>query len=341
VPDTATTPEQCDGVDNDCDGIIDEDVAGTGDPCTASGLGECAKGSYECKQVGAQYQVTCVATKTATPEICDLLDNDCDGSVDDGNPGGGNTCNTGLPGSCATGQTKCTNGTLACAPLTSGSPEICNGLDDNCDGLADENNPGGGATCGCNGVMTCQGGTLTCVGGGTTVTYFTDNFANNSKGWTYTTPWAIGSAVSSTGSGSCGGDPGTDHTATTDNGVAGVVLGGNYSTTVGGPYYLTSPVFNASTASTLYLEFWRWLNSDYPSYIVNTVQVFNGLTWVTVWTSPSGWINETAWSKQTINISSYKNSQMQIRFGYQVGSGAVACGGWNIDDVLVSSGSCP
>jgi hypothetical protein len=50
----------------------------------------------------------------SSAEVCDGLDNDCDGTVDNGNPGGGLTCNTGKTGRCAVGTTVCTNGAIVC-----------------------------------------------------------------------------------------------------------------------------------------------------------------------------------------------------------------------------------
>ncbi len=103
-------------------------------------------------------------------EVCDGFDNDFNGQIDEGNPGGGVACNSGLPGVCEAGTTVCRNGAIACDQNIQASVEQCNGLDDNCDGSVDENNAGGGGACtvaGQRGVCAtsayvCQGGALTC-----------------------------------------------------------------------------------------------------------------------------------------------------------------------------------
>ena len=82
--------------------------------------------------------LTCVQNIQPSPETCNGLDDDCDGAVDEGNPGGGGACNTGLLGVCAAGTQHCQSGALQCIQNVPAGTEICNGLDDDCDGAVDE-----------------------------------------------------------------------------------------------------------------------------------------------------------------------------------------------------------
>jgi fibro-slime domain-containing protein len=154
VPGAMPQPEVCDGLDNNCDGQVDENNPGGGGGCNVAGLlGACATGTESC-QNGA---LLCEQTVMPSAEVCDGVDNDCNGTIDDNPAGLGGSCQTGQPGVCAAGTTQCASGKLACAPLQAPSGEVCDGLDNNCDGQIDENVAQSCGTCNL-GVQTCQNG---------------------------------------------------------------------------------------------------------------------------------------------------------------------------------------
>ena len=70
-------------------------------------------------------------------ELCDGIDNDCDGATDDFPIDAGEDCNTGFEGLCAMGRTECSGGFLSCEGLDPVDEE-CDGLDNDCDGMVDE-----------------------------------------------------------------------------------------------------------------------------------------------------------------------------------------------------------
>ncbi|MEM9192007.1 MAG: putative metal-binding motif-containing protein [Myxococcota bacterium] len=120
--------ELCDGRDNDCNGVIDDGCGGSCmvdadcpmgqaclmNVCSSTGMGTDADGDgfvagLDCDDFNA-------TVFPGAPELCDMLDNDCNGAIDDG-----------------------------CGGMCIPSPEICNMVDDDCDGVID--NGCGGASC--------------------------------------------------------------------------------------------------------------------------------------------------------------------------------------------------
>jgi hypothetical protein len=51
---------------------------------------------------------------------------------------------------------------------------------------------------------------------------------------------------------------------------------------------------------------------------------------------------DSAWSLQSFDVSAYSNASFRVRFGHTVTSfGAYTVSGWNVDEVLLSDGTCP
>jgi len=71
------SPEGCDGKDNDCDGLTDEDFPEKGTIC-GTDVGLCKTGYSECKK----GELGCYGDTPPAAEICDGKDNDCDGKTD-------------------------------------------------------------------------------------------------------------------------------------------------------------------------------------------------------------------------------------------------------------------
>ena len=101
-------------------------------------VGVCRAGTMTCLEDGSGFG-ECSGQVHPSSETCNLLDDDCDGQVDEGIAGVGASCTTPLSGVCSQGTLQCQNGVLNCVPnvLVGTRTEICNGLDDDCDGVVD------------------------------------------------------------------------------------------------------------------------------------------------------------------------------------------------------------
>ncbi|AKF02991.1 vWA domain-containing protein [Sandaracinus amylolyticus] len=160
------TTERCNASDDDCDTRVDEGDPGSGAAC-GSTVGACRGGTLRC----VAGTLTCTGGVGPMSEVCDGDDDDCDGRVDEGNPGGGASCGESDVGECHLGTLQCTGGALVCSGARGPRGELCNTLDDDCDTRVDEGDPEAGAPCGddtgeCSaGTTRCRGGTLVCDGG--------------------------------------------------------------------------------------------------------------------------------------------------------------------------------
>ncbi len=294
--------------------------------------------SVDIKNCGA-CGTKCVAGEICSSGLCELTcgggTTKCGEQCVDTNTDENNCGECGKP--CESGQ-NCIAG--LCDLNCGGGTTKCNGA---CVQLAiDPNNCG---SCGnaCGPTSDCLAGVCTpkCTSPLPTA-LFSDTFADGSKGWQMDTGWQIGATGTSSGHTYGNPDPGLDATGTTKGGVAGVKLAGNVPVVVQPFQYLTSPVINASGLTFVYLEYFRWLNSDYSPFMENRVDVFDGSIWVTIWQSGgSPGTTDKSWVNQGFDISAYANANLRVRFGYAITSTqAFVVSGWNVDNVTISTLSC-
>jgi hypothetical protein len=159
--------EVCDdGLDNNCNGQVDENCGGCGGslskecyhgPEGTQGVGICETGTMSC--IDGEFWSECSGDIVPSVEICDQIDNDCDGETDERYAIGSNVC-----GYCETLEEVCDGEDNDCDGLTDEylinacgecPPEppypdesLCDGIDNDCDGLTDEEVLNACGTCG-------------------------------------------------------------------------------------------------------------------------------------------------------------------------------------------------
>lgn len=121
------TVEACNMLDDDCDGVIDEDLGENPEACNTR--------DDDCDGITDEGF-------DSVPEVCNGVDDDCDTRIDEDVPVGVDVCN-GADDDC--------DGTF-----DEGEVEVCNNLDDDCDGKVDEVDAEGGPPL-CGGGLICRG----------------------------------------------------------------------------------------------------------------------------------------------------------------------------------------
>jgi hypothetical protein len=131
--------ETCNGIDEDCDAVLDDDVPGLGDPCDGADADLCLTGTIVCPADLSSPDGVCDEAGAGETEICNDLDDDCDTQIDETFPLKGTSCDGVDADQCAKGMWACQlDGSLACVGDTPNEAEVCGGGDEDCDGSIDE-----------------------------------------------------------------------------------------------------------------------------------------------------------------------------------------------------------
>ena len=171
--------ETCNGEDDNCNGVKDEgfDLMADAENCGVCGnacdlqhaiskcdvggckIDKCEDGWYSADgldSTGCEYPchikdkdgndcdpATALPGAKCGVEICDDIDQNCNGLINEGTADANAACSDFCPnnncvGTCTTGITQCIGSVLVCVPGVTPTLDTCDGFDNNCDGNVDE-----------------------------------------------------------------------------------------------------------------------------------------------------------------------------------------------------------
>lgn len=152
VSETHSYVESCDGDDNDCNGVADdkwpEVAGGKVTACDGDDADVCKKGAYMCN--AKLNGVVCVEVDQNVVEVCNSIDDTCEGTTDEGcDDDGDKYCDKTMSvlkgAACAKSTIPSDSSSIAgddCkdgdATINPGASEVCDSVDQNCSGETDE-----------------------------------------------------------------------------------------------------------------------------------------------------------------------------------------------------------
>ena len=353
-PDTSTTatassgttdvgPTCSDGQQNGAETDVD-----CGGGCIPCDVGEACLVAADCKTALCDAGV-CQAPECTGDGDCSPLTTACAKGTCDKQS---NTCTTtpiNEGNACDDGDLCTTSDTCKSGACVAGPAVDCSEFDSPCTvGKCDPNSGScgsydqpDGTSCddgdGCTFNEQCMQGACVAPAGEGAIFY--DDFSSPA-GWTAQAPWAIGAAKQSP-AGEGGADPGTDHTPTDDNGLAGTAIGGLDPLAAHGALCLTSPSFDTTQAgNSLWLSFWRHLHAPATPGVTSKIEIWNGVAWKTVASGYPQTINDVAWSFQKYNITGNGAKDFKVRICVERQQGSPDFAGWSLDDLVVAPTAC-
>ena len=191
------------------------------------------------------------AINPGATEVCDGVDNNCDGTIDEGvsttfyldsdNDGYGNAAQTIVactaPEGYVSNSLDCDDGNSAIYP---GATEVCDGVDNNCNGVTDETTLLASSV---HGIIACVGGTTSVTvsaTGGSGSYYGTGVFTAGAGNYQYTVTDTYGCSAITGGSIAAG--------TGTAPAIPGNITGQSYNLCGGGNYTYTVPSVSGATS---------------------------------------------------------------------------------------------